>query len=305
MQPNEPEEVVVDAAEPGAEIEADTGETVVLEPVTPDEEPAEDLTIAEAFAAARAEAEGETPDSGDEPASSEQAESAPGETPTEPVEATPTEPVGQTPEEIAADRRRLRAEIEQEIAAEKQYRELYVEHLTMQVEDPDEFIARIKSKPDLFRFMEMYAAAHPDVTSESPEGSNTPNAQAIRASVDVEYQGAITDTVRQIAGSAGVAAAEFAALQESTKGRPGALMIATFDAAVKAAVERERPNIAAAERTAAEAAAAAKYLNKTVVTPRTVAGVPSKAAPTPNASQDSISDWRDAYQESKLEIAKR
>lgn len=313
-----------------------TQEATVEEPSTevyedgPSSEPTEDakdLTLAEAFAAAKAEL-GEGSTEGDGAASEEGSPEPPAQEPaTGEAEGQPegeTEPPKTEPQtgqgaldriqtlvregrlaELDARERGLldvvRGQLAEEQKQEQKFRDFYLELLAKEDEDPVGFIQEMKKQPRLVEFMNAYKAAHPDISLDNPDAPHRgPSPEAIREQVWAESVDAISKTIDQMATAAGVDAGSLATLRQQAGDKYGQYMLSAFDTAVKAGVEKMREAVRAEEREAAELEAQAKWAPKTIVTPRQVTG----GAPDPGKPGETGDvSMRAAFAEAKRELA--
>lgn len=270
------------------------------------EAPAE-FTMADAFAAARAETEAAAAPSEDSTAESSQPEgdeqpqagaeqhaeaSAPPEKPvtTQGVLDRIQTLVAQgreaelTPEERGVYNRvreAAKAEVLKTQAEEKEFRRTYLDFERLRLEDPDSFAEKVLENPDIVGFMRSYKAANPEVSLENPEpGPRQPSPDEVRQEMRSQYNDAITNVVKAVAADAGV---DYDAVAKDAEGKLGTVLTRLVDAAIKVGIEKALPDIKKAEREAAALEAQALYANKTIVTPKVMgAGVTDPRAARPS-----------------------
>ena len=165
-------------------------------------------------------------------------------------------------------------------AEESEFRQLYLSLEAQRVEDPEEFTRLMFDGSQTGRerreFYELYKAAHPEVTLETPDGGGAIAPEIVREQVSRELFGDLNTAILDIATEAGIPQARVNELRSQAQG-PWSFLSAAFTEATKAAAEKERAKIRDEERSAAGKEAQARYSGKTIVTPR-VLGQPGKPA---------------------------
>lgn len=299
---------------------AEPAEAEAIEETPGSNETEHPLSIADAFAAAKAEIEGTAPleSAGEKPAASDE----PAGTETPAPESNDQKVEGQTSLDIKSLREALekgdeanlpvearqvtklmRERFQQEQTQEKAFRDLYVELEREKVEDPDAWAARLDGDKgeETLRFVKAYRTAHPDVTLENPEGS-APDPARLRAEIDAEYVTAVTDMAELLARENGVS--NFAELRAGAGGKVGALLQTTFNAAVEAAAKKALPALIAQERIAITQELTAKFAQSRVTSPRVINGQPVDGSPSKPIDPDE-NPLRGAFEEAKIELEKR
>ena len=309
-----PSAPAVAEAPPASSVEAPEPEAVYEDPGANESESGP--SIAEAFAAAKAELEGTaTPESAsDTPAAS--SEPVGDETP--PPAPVDTKVEGQTSLDIKALREALengteatlpvegrqltklmRERFAQEQAQEQHFRDLYVGYLTEEVEDPEAFSKLMKSDRRVYEFVTAYEKAHPDVTLENPQGVRSSDPARLRAEIDAEYVTVVSDMAEYLARENGVS--NFAEIRSASAGKVGALLQTTFNAAVEAAVQKALPARVAEERIAITQELTARFAQTRVTSPRVINGQPVNGAANKPVDPDE-NPLRGAFEEAKLEL---
>lgn len=180
------------------------------------------------------------------------------------------------------------------------FRKLYLDFEAERLDDVDAFTDKVLADPGIAQFMQDYKRKHPDISLENPNAQpKQPNPQEVRAQVDAEYADAVTQVAAELSTKAGLDAGQIAKIQAESGGKVGELLIRSFDAAVAAGVEKMRPEIARKEREAAELEAQAKYANKTIITPRSIGGVPVQGE---KRDPSKPFDMGDAIREARAEL---
>lgn len=294
------------------------------------------MTMAEAFAAARAEVGEDEPERSTD---SKESDSEPEQT----TEATPEveQPAAEQPEQPAKPVRpetdqgvldrirtlvmqgreseldpvaqgvlqRLRAEERQRVLTEQQeteyFRRQYLEFERQRIEDPDEFSERVLADPSVAQFMRDFKAAYPDISLDNPTlGPRQPSREEIVAEVDEVWRSGFEQMTDAMASNAGLSADEIAQIKFETGRKPGATLARLFNSsverAVKAQLDKEIPKIQAAEREAAEKEAQAKWANQSIIAPRSLNGLPS----TKGVSDGGANSFARAFQEAVEELSR-
>lgn len=298
---------------PDAAIEA----SVAPEPTAPetDTSPEEEqgLSVEEAFERALARAkdsedEEETAEGDGEPASAVEPNAA-GEAPEDAAKPADSQAVldrvyqlwkqGREEELSPQERGILRrmeldatTRIQTQQAQEESFRDLYLGLLAQKDEDPEAFAHFLQSDPkgeESLRFMKAYAAAHPDVTLDSPQAPVVKRADVYRDAVAQAFD-TVDTALATVAGKYGLTDADLESAYEKSGNDFASYLDAIVAAAAKAEVERERPKIAKAEREAHAAELQVVRAKKTIITPRPLNGAPASkpVAPVDHGDFDSV-----------------
>lgn len=182
--------------------------------------------------------------------------------------------------------------IQTQQAQEESFRELYLGLLAQKDEDPEAFAHFLQSDPkgeESLRFMKAYAAAHPDVTLDSPQAPVVKRADVYRDAVAQAFD-TVDTALSTVAGKYGLSDADLESAYEKSGNDFASYLDAIVSAAAKAEVERERPKIAKAEREAHAAELQAVRAKKTIITPRPLNGSPASkpVAPVDHGDFDSV-----------------
>lgn len=182
--------------------------------------------------------------------------------------------------------------IQAQQAQEESFRELYLGLLAQKDEDPEAFAHFLQSDPkgeESLRFMKAYAAAHPDVTLDSPQAPVVKRADVYRDAVAQAFD-TVDTALATVAGKYGLTDADLESAYEKSGNDFASYLDAIVAAAAKAEVERERPKIAKAEREAHAAELQVVRAKKTIITPRPLNGAPASkpVAPVDHGDFDSV-----------------
>ena len=191
----------------------------------------------------------------------------------------------------------------QEQSEEQTFREMFLALDAQAKEDPQNFVKMLLEEADGARKLSFYRAykdSHPGVSVDNPDAPVGPNREAVERETYQKVFDRFGQEVDRVAAKAGVTAEALATLFEDAKD-PWSYLEGAVAAAITAAVERERPKIAAEERRAAELEAQAKWGAKTIIAPRTVTG--SAVAPKEGLDRSKPIDIADAFHEAERRLA--
>lgn len=280
------------------------------------------LTLAEAFAAAKAEL-GAQPA---EPAKDSSTEASPPDGKAEDAPATeqqvqqepaPERPVttqavldrirtlvdeGRIAEMTPTERgiyNRIRQSFEREQQQEREFRDLFLELEAERQTDPEGFVERLlgqENGAELLQFYQAYKKAHPDVTLDNPEGRpKQPSPEQIRAEIRENYNTALNEIMAAVAEQHG---ADYSAVVAKSGNKLGTAITLLIDAAVEARMAKELPRRLEKEREAIRMEVQAEFAPRNVLTPKVLGN--GNAAPVGNS--DGPITWGQALAEAKAEL---
>jgi len=309
---------------------------VISEPVATPAEPAsesteQELTLEEAFQAARAELAGEeTPATTDQKPEGEDGTPEPsadtsegndgdGEGEAPPPDETP--PARELVDAQAALRRietlasqnrlqelspqergaysAIQAQIADAAAREQRWHDEFDSLQALKTEDPEEYIRRLDEDPAVVRFESLHKQQFP---SYEPGKQQVKPEHIVRSEVNAEWDNMLMGMASEIAKEAGVPADQFKEITESGKG-VGTLLASVVDSAVKVGVERAL----AKELEAAlkdERVALRREIETELAGQRLVRFPQGGTPENPNAKKPSTgNDMMDAYREAQEQLA--
>lgn len=273
------------------------------------------LSIAEAFAAAKAELAGEPP-AGD---SEEEAQEPQASAQPEPQSEQQPEPKGEPEKpavssldrirtlleqeriaELSAEERgivnRIRRSFEAEQKAEREYRESYVGLLTEKAVDPEAFAEKMLENDSLYNFFREYGKAHPEVTLENPNpAERVPTPDEVRGELREQYNTALNEVLRDTAREAGV---DYDAILKEAGTKLGSAINLLIERGSEARIAREVEKRLAKERDALRIELQTEYASKTIIAPRQIGG-----GPVGPRAKDGPLTFREAFEAAKEELA--
>lgn len=190
---------------------------------------------------------------------------------------------------------RERAEREAMEQEEAGFREIYLDLLALEQDDPAEFAKAIREEPSRAAFMRDYAKAHPEITLDNPDASPPQKSfEQMRAEAQDEVRGKLLDLGKYLGEEYGLSDEDVRRIAGSAKGE-GTYLAGIIDAAV------EKRATALADKKVKDAVKAremelkAEYATKTIVSPRPL-NAPNKAGVKSTSQGNSVAD---AYAEAK------
>lgn len=209
----------------------------------------------------------------------------------------------------------LRPELESQINADREreasFKALYLDLLAEKEGDPKAFAERLLEKPRTIEFMQRYAAAHPEITLDTPDAQRMYSGDELQAHVNTARRLAgqengerWMEAAKAIAEQVGV---DPSSILEDGKG-PGTIVAALVEAAAeakaKAIVDGKLPDLVKAERAAALEQATAQFVHEQVRTPASIPGGPRNPdAPRPRDVSKPYS-MAEAFAEARAELEK-
>lgn len=308
--------------------EAPAGDTPAASDSHADSPPADDgpLTVAQAFAQAKAsqqaaddsaEGSGDSQDSQD---ASNQPPDSEAATPDANAEPSRTEGPVTTQgvlrriqslvdqgriNELTAEERGVYARIQSkgveahqaEQQRETEFRDMYVDLLRMEEEEPERYIAKMKAEPGYLTFQKAYERAHPEVTLDNPDiAPPKVDPAKVRSEAIAEYEATVVSALTEVAQANGVTAAKFDEIKKSAKGQASlmnAIVAEAINARIETGIAERLPAIQKAEREAAEKAA-----QVSAIKPARVPVAVNGTAPSPGSNgneKDGPISMRDAF----------
>lgn len=189
----------------------------------------------------------------------------------------------------------VRAEAEQEA----NFKKMFLEFDGYRRTDPAQWAAMIEEDPRRAQFYKAYHEAHPGVSIDNPDGetARVPDTRA-RQEVDDQWRKGLGDTLGAVARESGISEARVVELANEAQG-PFSMVAAVVNEAVKARLEKERPQIVAAERDAAEKETQARWAKETLMAPPSMPGVPRSGVPEQSSALPSMNE---AFEQAKRQL---